>query len=206
LTITDTSKTDTSRGTVTLPSPLPEVLIEVVQPTAWSDLICGLRALGFAVHVGRSAEAAGPVVRVTDVSFAPADEKTAFVVVAQARSVQALAAAIEAGASGYFIAPIDFLSLSATICSAATQARDLATLSERTAKLHESLSEDQTVSTVVGILMERYRFPRAEAYERLRRYSRTERKKVVEVATHIVSATEKLGKRMRAIESVAREP
>ena len=191
---------------MTLPSALPEVLIEVAQPTAWSDLISGLRALGFAVHVGRSAAAASSVVRVTDVSFAPADEKTAFVVVARARSVEALTAAIEAGASGYFIAPIDCLSLSATICSAATQARDLTTLSERTAKLHESLSEDQTVSTVVGILMERYRFQRAEAYERLRRYSRTERKKVVEVATHIVSATEELGKRMRAIESVAREP
>ena len=206
LTITDTSKTDTSRGTVTLPRPLPEVLIEVAQPTAWSDLISGLRALGFSVHVGSGAAAVGPVVRVIDGSFAPADEKTAFVVVARARSVQALTAAIEAGASGYFIAPIDFLSLSATICSAATQARDLTTLSERTAKLHESLSGDQTVSTVVGILMERYRFQRAEAYERLRRYSRTERKKVVDVATQIVSATEELGKRMRAIESVARDP
>ena len=113
---------------------------------------------------------------------------------------------IEAGASGYFVVPIDFLSLSATICSAAVQARDLSTMTERTAKLHESLTADQTVSTVVGILMERYRFQRSEAYERLRRYSRTERRKVVEVATEIVSATEELGKTMRAIESVAREP
>jgi AmiR/NasT family two-component response regulator len=79
-------------------------------------------------------------------------------------------------------------------------------LSERTANLHESLTADQTVSTVVGILMERYRFQRSEAYERLRRYSRTQRRKVVEVATEIVTATEELGKAMRAIESVAREP
>jgi hypothetical protein len=40
----------------------------------------------------------------------------------------------------------------------------------------------------------------------LRRYSRTERRKVVEVATEIVTATEELGKTMRAIESVAGEP
>ena len=126
--------------------------------------------------------------------------------VAQARSVEALTAAIEAGASGYFVVPIDFLSLSATICSAAMQARDLSNLSERTAKLQESLSGDQAVSTVVGILMERYRFQRADAYERLRRYSRTERRKVVEIATEIVTATEELGKTMRAIESAAREP
>lgn len=189
-----------------LPTPLPAVQVEVAQPASWSDLISGLRSLGFAVYLGADEAVTGPLVRVTDGSTPPGDDKTAFVVVAKARSVQALTAAIEAGASGYFVVPIDFLSLSATICSAAVQARDLSTLTERTAKLHESLTADQTVSTVVGILMERYRFQRAEAYERLRRYSRTERRKVVEIATEIVTATEELGKTMRAIESVAREP
>jgi len=189
-----------------LPKPLPAVRVEVAQPASWSELISALRSLGFAVSVGYNEKVTEPFVRVTDGSSPPGDEKVAFVVIAKARSVQALTAAIEAGASGYFVVPIDFLSLSATICSAAVQARDLSTMTERTAKLHESLTADQTVSTVVGILMERYRFQRSEAYERLRRYSRTERRKVVEVATEIVSATEELGKTMRAIESVAREP
>jgi AmiR/NasT family two-component response regulator len=205
LNIVDPTNSEALRANL-LPKPLPPVRIEVAQPTSWSDLISGLRALGFTVHVGRGTAVNEPVVCVTDGSAAPTDEKTAFVVIARARSVQALTAAIEAGASGYFVAPIDYLSLSATICSAAVQARDLTTLSERTAKLHESLTADQTVSTVVGILMERYRFQRSEAYERLRRYSRTERRKVVEVATEIVTATEELSKTMRAIESVAREP
>ena len=75
----------------------------------------------------------------------------------------------------------------------------------RTGKPRESPTADQIVSTVVGILMERYRLQRAEAYERLRRYSRTERRKVVEVATEIIVATEKLSRTLRAIESVARE-
>ena len=189
-----------------LPKPLPAVRIEVALPAAWSELISELRALGFAVHLGRDTSVAAPFVRVTDGSAAPTDEKTAFVVIARARSVQALTAAIQAGASGYFVAPIDYLSLSATLCSAAIQARDLTTLSQRTAKLHESLTADQTVSMVVGILMERYRFQRSEAYERLRRYSRTERRKIVDVAAEIVMATEELGKTMRAIESVARDP
>ena len=205
LNIVDPTNVAELRGNL-LSKPLPAVRIEVAQPAAWSELISGLRALGFAVHVGRDTPVAEPVVRVTDGSAAPTDEKTAFVVIARARSVQALTAAIEAGASGYFVAPIDSLSLSATICSAAVQARDLTTLSERTAKLHESLTVDQTVSTAVGILMERYRFQRTEAYERLRRYSRTERRKVVEVAAEIVTATEESGKTMWAIESVAREP
>jgi len=198
-------ESDLTRGNFVLPNPLPTARLEVAHPTSWADLVVGLKALGFKIVVGREAAAAGPVVRITDGSFAPTDERTAFVVIARARSVQALTAAIEAGASGYFVAPIDYLSLSATICAAAAQARDLTTLSERTAKLSESLTADQTVSTVVGILMERYRFQRSEAYERLRRYSRTERRKVVEVATEIVTATEELGKTMRAIESVPRE-
>src|SRR5438552_1278733 len=195
-----------SLRTFLLPTPLPAVQVEVAQPASWSELISGLRCLGFAVHLGEDERVTGPRVRVTDGSTPLGDDRVAFIVIAKARSVQALTAAIEAGASGYFVVPIDFLSLSATICSAAVQARDLSMLTERTAKLHESLTADQTVSTVVGILMERYRFQRVEAYERLRRYSRTERRKVVEVATEIVTATEELGKAMRAIESVAREP
>jgi AmiR/NasT family two-component response regulator len=77
-------------------------------------------------------------------------------------------------------------------------------LCEGTVVPQESLTADQAVSTVVGILMERYRIQRAEAYERLRRYSRTERRKVVEIATEILAATEELSKTMCAIESLAR--
>jgi AmiR/NasT family two-component response regulator len=73
-----------------------------------------------------------------------------------------------------------------------------------TAVSRELLNADQTVSTVVGILMERYRIQRAEAYERLRRYCRTERRKVVEVATEMLAATEELSKTLRAIEPVTR--
>jgi hypothetical protein len=203
LTIADPTNSDIPRDDFRLSKQLPTVRIEVAQPASWTDLVSGLRGLGFSVVVGRAAEATGTVVCVTDGSSCPGGEKSAFVVVARERSVQSLEAAIEAGASGYFVAPLDFHSLSAALCAAANQARDLTALSEQTAKLHETLTADQTVSTVVGILMERYRFQRSEAYERLRRYSRTERRKVVEVAIEIVAATEELGKTMRAIESVA---
>ena len=41
----------------------------------------------------------------------------------------------------------------------------------------------------------------AEAYARLRRYSRTERRKIVELATELVASSEELSRTMRAIES-----
>jgi len=188
-----------------LRQPLPIVRIEVTPIAAWPDLTDGLRALGFSVLVGRDTTASATVVRITEQIGPRDDKKSAFIVVSNERSFQGLKDAMDAGASGYFAAPIDSFSLGAAICAAAGRSQDLSTLSERTARLHESLTADQTVSTVVGILMERYRFSRADAYERLRRYARTERRKVVEVAAEIVTATEELSKTMRAIESVARD-
>lgn len=87
------------------------------------------------------------------------------------------------------------------LCSAALADVEVA---ETTLEPRDSLNTDQTVSTVVGILMERYQIQRAEAYERLRRYSRTERRKIKEVAIEILTVTEELSKKLRAIESVAR--
>jgi hypothetical protein len=205
LTPEDSADPSASRTSFVLPGPLPAILIDVEQAAAWSDLIARLGGLGFTVHMAREGAGDGPIVRITDSRLTSLEGETAFVVVAHTRSVQALAAAIAAGASGYFVVPVDFHSLSATVCAAASRAREVALLQERAANLHESLSADQIVSTVVGILMERYHLPRPEAYERLRRYSRTERRKVVEVATEIVTASEELGKTLRAIESITRE-
>jgi hypothetical protein len=111
-----------------LPKPLPAVRIEVAQPASWSELISALRSLGFAVAIGRGDNVTAPLVRVIDGTTPSGDDKSAFIVVAKARSVEALTAAIEAGASGYFVVPIDFLSLGATICCAAVQVRELSTM------------------------------------------------------------------------------
>jgi hypothetical protein len=69
LNIADPTNAEALRGNF-LPKPLPVVRIEVAQPAAWSDLISGLRALGFAVHIGRDTPVNEPVVRVTDSSIA----------------------------------------------------------------------------------------------------------------------------------------
>lgn len=184
-----------------LPHPLPPIRIEVPVAGPWNDLIAGLKALGFEVSLAGERDAPDLVVLVVEGNFPATDANNAFIVVAREQSPRAAKAAIASGASGYFCAPFDFLSLGVAVCSAASQARALASLSERTVRMHESIEGDQTVSTVVGILMERFRLQRAEAYARLRRYSRTERRKVVELATELVASSEELSKTMRAIES-----
>lgn len=190
-----------SQEQTSLPRPLPPVRIEVPIAGPWNDLIGGLKALGFAVSLAGEQDAPDTVVLVIEGSFPATDANSAFIMVAREHSLRAAKAAIAGGASGYFAAPFDFLSLGVAICAAAGQARALASLSERTARLHASMEGDQTVNTVVGILMERFRLQRAEAYARLRRYSRTERRKVVELATELVASSEELSRTMRAIES-----
>jgi AmiR/NasT family two-component response regulator len=184
-----------------LPRPLPPVRFEVPVAGPWNDLIGGLKSLGFDMSLAGEQDTPDMVVLVTEGSFPATDANNAFIVVARQHSLRAAKAAIAGGASGYFAAPFDFLSLGVAICAAAGQARALASLTERTARLHASMEGDQTVSTVVGILMERFRLQRAEAYARLRRYSRTERRKVVELATELVASSEELSRTMRAIES-----
>jgi len=181
--------------------PLPPVRLEAPVAGPWNDLIGGLKALGFEVSLAGDEDAPDMVVLVVEGSFPATDANNAFIVVAREHSLRAAKGAIAGGASGYFAAPFDFLSLGVAICAAAAQARTLASLTERTARLHAAMEGDQTVSTVVGILMERFRLQRAEAYARLRRYSRTERRKVVELATELVASTEELSRTMRAIES-----
>ena len=184
-----------------MPRPLPPVRIEVPTAGPWNDLIGGLKALGFTVSLAGEQDAPDTVVLVVEGSFPATDANSALIMVAREHSLRAAKAAIAGGASGYFAAPFDFLSLGVAICAAAGQARALASLTERTARLHAAMEGDQTVNTVVGILMERFRLQRAEAYARLRRYSRTERRKVVELATELVASSEELSRTMRAIES-----
>ena len=193
--------TELLQDQTSLPRPLPPVRIEVPTAGPWNDLIGGLKALGFTVSLAGEQDAPDTVVLVIEGSFPATDANSAFIMVAREHSLRAAKAAIAGGASGYFAAPFDFLSLGVAICAAAGQARALASLTERTARLHASMEGDQTVNTVVGILMERFRLQRAEAYARLRRYSRTERRKVVELATELVASSEELSRTMRAIES-----
>jgi len=193
--------TELPQEQTSLPRPLPPVRIEVPTAGPWNDLIGGLKALGFTVSLAGEQDAPDTVVLVIEGSFPATDANSAFIMVAREHSLRAAKAAIAGGASGYFAAPFDFLSLGVAICAAAAQARALASLTERTARLHASMEGDQTVNTVVGILMERFRLQRAEAYARLRRYSRTERRKIVELATELVASSEELSRTMRAIES-----
>ena len=65
-------------------------------------------------------------------------------------------------------------------------ADELVLLRERTAQLQHALSSRVVVDTAVGVLLERHRLPRQEAFELLRRASRTHRRRIHELAREVV--------------------
>jgi hypothetical protein len=182
-----------------LSQPLPPVRIDTGSPDSWTDVRRGLEGLGFQVCFTGEPPAEGEVILVVDGTFPAAEGTTPIIYLARERSVRSAQSALATGASGYFAAPFDYLAVGVAICAAAAQARALADSTARVARLGESIANDQLVNTVVGILMERFKLQRGEAYARLRQYSRTERRKLVELASQIIATTEELGHTMHAI-------
>lgn len=96
--------------------------------------------------------------------------------------------AIASGALGYMVKPIDVNKAIPTIESALERAKDLADYAEKEKRLNGALETGSIVNVVIGMLMERHRLPREEAFELLRRKARSEQRKVKVVAEEVLSA------------------
>jgi AmiR/NasT family two-component response regulator len=66
-------------------------------------------------------------------------------------------------------------------------ADELVLLRERTAQLQHALSSRVVVDTAVGVLLERHALDRQEAFELLRRASRTHRRRIHELAREVIA-------------------
>jgi phosphogluconate dehydratase len=82
------------------------------------------------------------------------------------------------------------------------RAADVRKLRETGRQLQTALDADRDVSLAIGIVMERRRLGRQDAFELLRGQARTERRKLIELAREIVLAAEKLN----LVSTAAAEP
>lgn len=96
------------------------------------------------------------------------------------------------GAMGYVVKPADPDRLVPAIEAAIARAADARRLRETGRQLQTALDADRDVSIAIGIVMERRRVGRQEAFELLRNHARTERRKLMELAREVVLAAEKL--------------
>ncbi len=100
--------------------------------------------------------------------------------------------AIEHGALGYLVKPVDIHQLIPAIEAAVARAADLWNLRKTEQQLQTALNENREVSMAVGLLVERRRISRQQAFDALRATARTQRRKIGEVAEEILSAAELL--------------
>lgn len=100
--------------------------------------------------------------------------------------------AVEHGALGYLVKPVDIPQLIPAIEAAIARAADLWNLRKTELQLQTALNENREVSMAVGLLMERRRVSRQQAFEALRTAARTQRRKIGDVAEEVLSAAELL--------------
>ncbi|MEK7863916.1 MAG: response regulator [Chloroflexota bacterium] len=100
--------------------------------------------------------------------------------------------AVAEGALGYLVKPVGANQLVPAIEAAIARAADLKKLAAAEENLRIALAGERAVSIAVGILMERHRLGAGEAFERLRRYARSRRRKINDVATEAVGSVELL--------------
>jgi response regulator NasT len=100
--------------------------------------------------------------------------------------------ALEEGALGYLVKPLDIQQIVPSIEAALTRARDLRKLRETEAQLNAALSGTRDISMAVGLLMMRDRLNREDAFDLLRANARAQRRTVAEVAKELLTSAEKL--------------
>jgi len=100
--------------------------------------------------------------------------------------------AVEEGALGYLVKPIDVPHIIPTIESALKRSSEILKLSEDKKNLHVALSKDRSISVATGLIMERYHLSEQEAFRILRCQARSNRRKLDEFAKDLVFSAEKL--------------
>lgn len=102
--------------------------------------------------------------------------------------------AVNQGALGYFVKPLDVAQILPSFEAALARARDIRALEEKEIELSQALRTSRSTATAVGLLMERNRLDRKEAFELLRSRARAARRRVSELADEIIALSESLNK------------
>ena len=98
--------------------------------------------------------------------------------------------AIDEGALGYLVKPVDIRQIIPTLEASLARARELKALLKNREDLSDAMSSNKQINMAVGIYMERFQVNRLEAFEALRSFARRERRKLLEVAEELVAVTD----------------
>ena len=95
--------------------------------------------------------------------------------------------AVAEGALGYLVKPVDVPHMVPTLRAALMRSQELRALRQNELHLQHALNSGRDISVAIGILMERYNYGQQEAFEKLRRAARDQRRKAGDLAGDIVN-------------------
>lgn len=105
---------------------------------------------------------------------------------------EAVSQAIEAGGLGYLVKPLTVAQLLPQLQAVLVVGRRLKLMHEEQTKLQAVLEDNRIINQAVGVLMERLRLRRAQAYEILRQRARSRQRKLLELAHEVVEMVDSL--------------
>lgn len=91
------------------------------------------------------------------------------------------------GALGYLVKPLDVAQIRPAIEAALRRARELDDLRQTRAQLQAALDGDRDINVATGITMVQYRLQRTAAFELLRASSRSQRRKLADLAREVIA-------------------
>lgn len=98
--------------------------------------------------------------------------------------------AVDQGALGYLVKPIDVSKLIPSVEAALKQASEFHKLKERESNLSTALESGRETSMAIGVMMERFHLDEEQAFERLRDLARKQRRKIAELSMELIQAVE----------------
>jgi len=117
---------------------------------------------------------------------------TPFIFFSACDNKETIEEAVEHGALGYLVKPINIEQMIPTIETALRRAKDFYALHDKKEKLIDALNRNRITSTAVGILMERHHLTQDAAFELLRGQARKRREKIEKISAQLITASDML--------------
>lgn len=109
-----------------------------------------------------------------------------FLMLSAYSDAQTVERASDFGALGYLVKPLDVAQIRPAVEAGLRRARELDALRQTREQLQKALDGDRDINVATGITMVQYRLPRAAAFELLRASSRSQRRKLAELAREVI--------------------
>ncbi|MFZ6642822.1 ANTAR domain-containing response regulator [Undibacterium sp. TC4M20W] len=98
--------------------------------------------------------------------------------------------AVEYGAVGYMVKPVDVLNIVPTVEASLARANEIKKLKKNEVNLTSALASGRETSMAVGLLVAKFQSNRQVAFDVLRNYARSNRRPIHEVAVELLQAEE----------------